>query len=157
MKNLNEFKTVTQMVRFFDTKQKCLDYLAEKRWKGKPCCPHCNHEKVYILKGKTNYKCSNCKRLFNPLTNTVMQGTHINLQDWFYVFYIFGNHKKGVSSKQIARDLQITYKSAWFMTHRVRQAMRHRSFKLEGIIEIDETFVGGKNKNRHYNRRYNNF
>ncbi len=135
----------------------CLDLLEKMRWDGKPKCPHCEHEdKIYEYKDGKTYKCSSCKRQFNVRTATIFYRSHIPLQDWFYAMYIFVNHKKGISSIQLSKDLNTTQSTAWFMLQRIRHAMTDRSYKLFGQVEVDETFVGGKNKNRHYNKRAKN-
>lgn len=153
MENLTQFRNVLELVRTFDTEEKCREYLTQIRWNGSPKCPHCNHEKIYIYKDNKMYKCASCKKQFNVLTKTIFQSTHIDLRDWFYAMYVFVNHKKGESARQMAKDLLITRKSAWFLLQRIRHSMKQRGQKLFGEIEVDETFVGGKNKNRHYNKR----
>lgn len=141
----------------FDTEQKCREYLENLRWSGNIICPHCSsQDRIYKYKESKLYKCSSCKKQFTVTTDTIFHGSHIQLRDWFYAIYIFVNHKKGISSIQLAKDLNITQKSSWFMLHRIRHAMKDRKDKLFGDIEIDETFVGGKNKNRHYNKRIPN-
>ena len=152
-----KFNSVRELLRTFDTEEKCRQYLSELRWKGNPRCPHCNHdEKIYTYKDNRLYKCSSCKKQFTVTVGTIFHRTHIDLRDWFYAIYIFVNHKKGVSSIQMSKDLNISKKSAWFLLQRIRQAMKERGGKLSGIVEVDETFVGGKNKNRHYNKKFKN-
>ncbi|MBX2948251.1 MAG: IS1595 family transposase [Crocinitomicaceae bacterium] len=153
MYNFN-FKSVVELTQTFNTEEKCRKYVAEQRWKGKPCCPYCGYdEKIYILKSNNRYKCKSCKKQFTETVGTIFHGTRISLMSWFYVIYLFGSHKKGISAMQISKDINVTYKTAWFLLHRVRQMMREREGKLSGEVEIDETFVGGKNKNRHWNKR----
>lgn len=154
MKNIIEFRTVRELMQTFDTEQKCKEYLIELRWNGNPECPHCkSSDKIYQYKDGRLYKCSSCKKQFTVTTNMIFHGSHISLRDWFYALYIFLNHKKGISSIQLGKDLGITQKSAWLMTHKIRDAMKDRSGKLFGDIEVDETYVGGKNRNRHANKK----
>ncbi len=156
METLVQFKSVLELVRTFDTEEKCREYLKQLRWKDNIECPHCQNseKKIYEYKNGKMYKCPQCQKQFNVTTNTIFQGTHIGLRNWFYVLYTFVNYKKGYSSIQISKDLGITQKTAWMMLHKIRYAMKDRKGKLSGEVEVDETFIGGKNKNRHYNKRY---
>lgn len=158
MKTLFQFKSVLELVRTFDTVEKCIQYLKQLRWKDTIECPHCQNseKKIYKYKNGKMYKCSSCQKQFNVTTNTIFQGTHISLKNWFYVLYTFVNHKKGISSIQISKDLGITIKSAWAMLYKIRYAMKDRKGKLSGEVEVDETFIGGKNHNHHYNKRVKN-
>ena len=131
------------------------------RWQGHPTCPHClNAEKIYKLtpreegKGvrKGVYKCARCRKQFTVTVGTVFAGSHIQLRHWLYAIYQMCASKKGVSANQLHRHLGITYKSAWFMCHRVRYAMTQSplSGRLgggSGIVEVDETYIGGKPRN----------
>lgn len=151
------FESITDMFRTFNTEEKCRDYLAQIRWNGKPICVHCGHdEKIYVYSDNKTYKCSCCKKKFTVTMNSVLQSTHIKLTDWFYAIYVLANHQTSLSAKQLSKDINVTLKTAWFMLQRIRQAMRERSMKLFGEVEIDETFVGGKNKNRHAHKKVKN-
>lgn len=154
MKDFVQFRNVRELLCTLNTEEKCREYIAELRWKGKPECPHCNHnEKIYQYKDNRLYKCSSCKKQFTVTVGTIFHKTHIDLRDWFYALYVFANHKKGISSRQMAKDLGISLPSAWFLLQRIRQIMRERNGKLIGDVEIDETFIGGKNKNRHWDKK----
>lgn len=136
----------------------CREHLEQIHWNGTPICAFCFSDKSYKLttKGVFSglYKCGNCKMRYNVATSTMFEGSHIGYQKWFIAMYIMQSHKKGISSYQLARDLGISQKASWFMLHRIRNAMKERGGeKLEGRIELDETFVGGKNKNRHSDKK----
>lgn len=137
----------------------CEGYLQEKKWKGTPTCPHCGEVKVYRFADNIRFKCSSCKRHFNARTGTIFEGSKVGLRKWLIAIYLITGHKKGVSSHQLAKDLGVTQKTAWFMLHRIRWALQQGTFdkeKLYGDVEIDETFIGGKNKNRHAKKKLKN-
>lgn len=154
-KSVEQFSSVIELIRHFDTEAKCAEYLAMKRWNGNPVCPKCGHDKVYTLKGKTQrYKCGGCREQFSVRVGTIFEASPIKLQTWFLAIYLVTAHKKGISSLQLSRDLNVTQKTAWFMLHRIRFAMgMEPSEQLDGTVEVDETFVGGKVKNMHRSKR----
>lgn len=137
----------------FPTEESCIKYLEALRWKDGVISPFDGKSKVYKCKnGK--YKCKNTGRYFDAKTGTVFANTKLPLRFWFYAMFLFLSHKRGVSSCQLARDLGITQKTAWIMLHKIRQYMAsENNHTLSGTVEIDETFVGGKNKNRHKDKR----
>lgn len=145
-----QFNSLLEVLNKFNTEEKCVEYLALLRWGGKPICPHCGHDRVYTL--KKGYKCAakTCYKKFTVRVGTVFQESNIPLMKWFLAAYLLSAHKKGISSYQLGRDLGITQKTAWFMLHRLREANRIKLFeKTENIVEIDETFIGGKTANKH--------
>jgi len=155
------FKSFAQMLEALPTDDACRIFLEQIRWNGNPVCPHCGSENKdhYELKTKGKFKglrkCKDCRERFTVTVKTMFEGSHISLRKWFIAIYIFSAHKKGVSSHQLARDLGITQKSAWFVLHRLRVAFNHREFQktIQGITELDETFVGGKDRNKHKHKK----
>jgi transposase-like protein len=150
------FNSILELATFFDTDLKCRQYLASKVWQdSKPVCPHCKHEEVYHFSDGKRYKCKECKKQFTVTVGTIFEGSHIPLQKWFMAGYLISAHKKGISSLQLSRDLNITQKSAWYMLHRYRFAIRTQSFlaPLDKTVEIDECFVGGKERFKHKSKR----
>lgn len=137
----------------FPNEQSCLKYLEELRWKGKVVSPFDETSKVYKCRnGK--YKCSKTGKYFDAKTGTMFAKTKLPLRYWFYAMFLFLSHKRGVSSCQLARDLDITQATAWNMLHKIREYMDCLNKEvLTDEVEIDETFVGGKNKNRHKNKK----
>jgi transposase-like protein len=151
-----EFKSFAAMLTALPTDAACREYLEMKRWNGTPTCPHCGvvdaaHYKLNV-KGefKGMYKCKACKERFTVLLGTMFEGSPIPLRKWFIAAYIFSAHKKGVSSHQLARDLDVTQKTAWFMLHRLRLAFADTTIEPMGgegiIVETDITIAGGKTK-----------
>jgi transposase-like protein len=126
------------------------DYLESIRWPNGPVCPHCGEaeRKPYKLPHKTRrlWKCAACRKQYTVTVGTIFEGSHIPLNKWLLAFFLLCSSKKGMSAHQLHRMLGITYKSAWFMAHRIRYAMEQRPFQtlLTGTVEVDETYVGGK-------------
>ncbi|MEE9597879.1 MAG: IS1595 family transposase [Acidiferrobacterales bacterium] len=136
------------------TEDQAREYLESIRWPGGAICPHCGGDKTAKLQGKATrpgvYKCKNreCRKQFTITVGTIMERSHIKLRHWIIAFHLMCSSKKGVSAHQIHRELGITYKSAWFMCHRIRYAMTQEPLAgmLNGTVEVDETYVGGKSR-----------
>lgn len=128
------------------TEEICREYLVQQRWNGKPLCPYCGSGKVYRIENGKRFKCGNseCYKKYSVTVGTVFEASNVPLVKWFTAIYLIGNHKKGISSHQLAKDISVTQTTAWFMLHRIREMMRPKdNIKLDNIVEIDETFVGG--------------
>jgi hypothetical protein len=145
---LDKFKSIFDLLNRFPDEQSCIDYLAEIRWDGDVKSPFDPNSKVYKCKGN-KYKCKATNKYFNAKTGTIFEDTKIPLQKWFLANYIFSSHKKGISSHQLARDLHVTQKTAWFMLHRLRVAFGVEPQRVSGVIESDETYIGGRGENLH--------
>ncbi|MCI0428860.1 MAG: IS1595 family transposase [Nitrospiraceae bacterium] len=130
--------------------QAAYEHLAKVRWPDGVKCIHCQHEKIYTLNIPTSkrvvLKCGKCRKQFSATVGTIFEKSHIPLTKWFMAFQLLASSKKGMSAHQLHRMLDITYKSAWFMAHRIRHVMKQTPFgdKLGGIVEADETYIGGK-------------
>jgi transposase-like protein len=130
------------------------EYLESIRWPNGPVCPHCgeSEKRPYPLKSKTRrlYKCAACRKQYTVTVGTIFESSHIPINKWILAFYLLCSSKKGMSSHQLHRMLGVTYKTAWFMTHRIREAMRSDPFQapFTGTVEVDETYIGGKKHNR---------
>lgn len=126
------------------------EYIAKLRWPDGTRCIHCQAEKIYTLNvagsKRVVLKCSKCRRQFSATVGTIFEDSHIPLTKWFMAIQLMCSSKKGISAHQLHRSLGITYKSAWFMAHRIRHTMKQSPFgdKLGGIVEADETYIGGK-------------
>ncbi|HEY6768583.1 MAG TPA: IS1595 family transposase [Candidatus Sulfotelmatobacter sp.] len=143
----------------FQDAEKAREFLEKLRWPDGPVCPHCDGMKAYKLTPKPNskkpvrpgvYKCGDCEQQFTVTVNTIFEDSHIPLHKWLLAIHLLCASKKGMSAHQLHRMLPVTYKTAWFMAHRIRYMMSQPSFKQKmfGVIEADETYVGGKRKNQ---------
>lgn len=143
-----EIKSVLDLINAFPNEATCIEHFEKIRWEGVTVSPFDPTSKVY--KTKVGYMCKNTGKNFNVKTNTIFDNTKMPLQKWFLAIWIVTSHKKGISSLQLGRDLDITQKSAWFMLQRIRNCFGiENNNMLDNEVEADETYVGGKNKNRH--------
>ena len=154
---LPEFKSIFDLLKAFPTEQSCIDHLERLSWNGNPVSPFDTDSKVYKCAGN-KYKCKNTGKYFNVRTGTIFDNTKIPLQKWFLALYVFSSHKKGISSHQLAKDISVTQKSAWFLLHRLRYAFDHPNFKAVGgnIVEIDECGIGGQSYYKHADKKVKN-
>lgn len=144
----------------FHDEAKALAHIEASRWNGEPSCPHCGSLAVRKMGGKTQagyFLCNDCRDKFTVRTGTVMERSHVPLHKWLLATHLLAASKKGMSAKQMERMLGVTYKTAWFLCHRIREAMDGAAptGPLGGpntVVEADETFVGGKAKNRAFRK-----
>jgi transposase-like protein len=157
MQQFFNFKNLIDLEKALGTEQECRDQYESVRWDGCAVCPDCGCDKTYILKPSkynNNYKCAECYKRFNCLTGTIFENTKLELRLWFKALYLLASTKKGLSSPDLAAKLGVTQKTSWFLIHRIREMIRDKEQPiLEGEILADETFVGGKNKNRHKDKK----
>jgi transposase-like protein len=147
----------------FQDPEKAREFLESKRWPDGAVCPHCGViGESYRLKPDTEnkgarghgrlglWKCGGCREQFTVTVGTIMEDSHIPLNKWLFAFHLLCASKKGISAHQLHRMLGVTYKSAWFMAHRIRYAMTQEplSSKLDGVVEMDETYIGGKRRRK---------
>ena len=145
--------TLLTLSENFPDEESCIRYFEKMRWGDEVISPYDSNSKVYKC-GNGKYKCKNTGRYFDVKTGTAFANTKLPMKALFYAMMLFLSHKRGVSSCQLARDLGITQKTAWKMLHKIRQYMEmENSHTLSGEVEIDEAFVGGKNKNRHKDKK----
>jgi transposase-like protein len=149
-------KTLQEAVRYFKDEQTCIDTIAEMRWPDGPICPKCGHNQHYYLATQRRWKCRQCKKQFSVKQGTVFEDSPVPLDKWLIALWMLVNCRNGVSSYEVARALGITQKSAWFVLHRLRLALREGNLEKFGgtgnEVEADEAFIGGKAKNMHADR-----
>ena len=149
-------KTLSEAVRYFADPDVATEHVAKTRWPAGPVCPACGlvDPRHYYLKTRRVWKCRSCKKQFSVKVGTVFEDSPIGLDKWLPAMWMVGNRKNGVSSYELARDLGVTQKTAWFMMHLMRLAMRQGSIeKLWGKVEVDGTHIGGKARNMRKSKR----
>lgn len=150
-----QFTDIFEFMEAFPTDAAANAHFAQIRWSGKPVCPHCGHDVVYTYSDGKRYKCKGCKVQFTVKSGTVFEDSNVGMRKWFMAIYLLTNWKKGISSHELGRKIKVTQKTAWFMEQRIRFAFQSESFNapMKGVIEADETFVGGKEANKHKNKK----
>ena len=153
---LLEFKNLKEVMQKFSDEKICRNFMEQMRWGDAPFCPHCNATKPYKLKDGKTYRCKDktCKKDFTVTVGTVFENSKVLLSTWIAAIYLITAHKKGISSLQLGRDLGVTQKTAWFLNHRIRYIMGDpQEGPLDNIVEVDETYCGGKFSNMNRGRR----
>lgn len=157
------FKSIFDMMKVLNTEEACREYLEELRWNGEPICPHCGSQREEHYKIQTRgeyrgrYKCKDCRLPFSVTVGTIFEKSQVPLQKWFMAIFQFVAGKKGISSMQLHRTIGVTQKTAWTMLGKLRNAIGCKEdFKFDGITQVDETYVGGKNKNRSKHKKVDN-
>jgi transposase-like protein len=149
-------KNLKELIKTFKDEAACRAFLVQQRWNGEPICPYCGHRKSYIIEGGKRFKCANqtCYKKYSVTVGTIFEASNIPLTTWFPAVYIATAHKKGISSVQLAKDLGVTQKTAWFMLHRIREGLRENEpLLLVNEVQADETYIGGSEKNMHKDKK----
>lgn len=146
--------TLPELVTRFDCEDKCRAYLEHLRWNDAPTCPKCGEREIVRVGGRESVlRCQSCQHQFTVTVGTIFHDSHLPLSKWFMAVYLLCESKKGMSALQLKRMLGVGYKTAWYLCHRIRQAMAQANesdTKLHGIVEIDDTWIGGTNKGGGY-------
>ena len=135
---------IIQIFQQFPTQESCINHLEQKRWAGVTVCPYCESTNTYKAKDRLRHHCNGCRKSFSVTIGTIFHDTRLPLQKWFLAISLMLNAKKGISSRQLARDLELPVKTAWSLSHRIRNAIQEDQSLLSGIVEMDETYIGGK-------------
>lgn len=141
---------LANLLEHFNTQEKCIEHLEKVKWSSIPTCPYCGSQKASKRKNEFRHKCHDCNRSYSVLVGTIMESTKLPLFKWFAAMILITNAKKGISSLQLSRDLGVNKNTAWYLQKRIRQAMDDDDTILSGIIEADETYVGGSLYNKHF-------
>jgi transposase-like protein len=139
---------LVKLVEHFHSEKRCRVYLEQLRWTDGVTCPRCQSKSISEIRERNQYDCNSCRYQFSVTSGTIFHDSHLPLWKWFLAAYMMIESRKGVSANQIKRTIEVSYKTAWYLCHRIREAMTvDNPTPLSKIVEIDETWVGGKRKN----------
>lgn len=151
--NFNRFNSLFELVSYFNTEQKCEKFITANRWGDDIVCPYCGHHHCYT-RSDGRFKCRDCNSNFSCKADTIFDNTKIPLLKWFMAMYLISCHKKGISSVQLAVDINVSQKSAWHILQKIRTLFaQDDSEALEGEVECDEMYLGGREANKHQSKR----
>ncbi|HUF02586.1 MAG TPA: IS1595 family transposase [Aridibacter sp.] len=139
-----------ELMERFGSEDRCHTYLEQLRFPDGLYCIRCESDKISRIYDRKQYHCDDCKYQFSVRTGTIFHGSHLPLQKWFVAIYLMSESKKGISANQLMRTIKVAYKTAWYLCHRIREAVKDADTTLlDGIVEVDETYIGGKARNMH--------
>lgn len=139
--------TIVDLNRAFSTEEKCREYLCRLRWPEGIACPRCAAKTISTIRAHNRFECSKCRYQFTATAGTIFHDSHLPLEKWFLAAYLMCESRKGVSANQLKRVLGTSYKTAWYLCHRIRAAMKEiEPAPLGGTVEVDETYIGGRRR-----------
>ncbi len=153
--NISKHSGLMGAIRHYSNPATCIEEVASVKWPdGKAICPRCNSKRISFLQTRLLWKCKDCQKQFSVKVGTIFEDSAIGLDKWLCAMWMLANCKNGVSSYEIARCLEVTQKTAWFMNQRIRYAMHNGTInKMTGTVEADETFIGGEARNMHADKK----
>ena len=156
-KNHRNGISLVEITRMFPDDATAEDWIVKQRWPDGPRCPRCDHDNIQHPTSHPDmrYRCrrSGCRKFFSVKTGTAMENSNLGYQVWVLASYLLSTNLKGVSSMKLHRDLGVTQKTAWHLAHRIRQSWKENGSQFAGPVEVDETFIGGKERNKHASKR----
>lgn len=155
MTAITEFSSLYDLFEAIPDEKAAVAYFVAIRWKNGEFCPYCRYPKVYGFSNGKAWKCAQCRQRFSIRVGTIFEDSKIPLRKWLAAIWLITSHRKGISSAQLARDVDVQQKTGWFMLHRLRHAARTRSFNrlMKGTVEVDDGYFGRKDSNKHRDKR----